>query len=797
MKRIECRGYLYPTLLILSLAALLSLSACTSPEKAKAEHLSRGEALLKAEKFQEASIEFRNAIQIDDKFAPAHWGLARAYEGLQRAQEAFEELRLTVELDPNNLDAKIRLGNYDMQIAQGFPEALSEAERLAKEILQKDPNQVEGHILMGSVLFAQSQREKAFAELNHAVELDPKRVESYLALARFYVATNDQVKAEDTFKRALSLNNSSALAHTEYGKFLVQAGRSKDAEMELKKAVEVEPSNRNSRWVLASYYLVSRQIDKAEDAYKALAELDKDKAEGRAVLADFYSAVNRLDEAIKIYQEILAKSPDYTQGRYRLGEIMLMRGDSTGATAQIDELLKKDKHDRQALVLRARLRAHSGQTSDLKAAIEDLKEVLKQEPNSRAALYFLAQANFSLGLIDQARAFAGDLERNYPDYLPAKLMQVQVSLAAGDPKSALRLASDLLDRLGKSGPDRETSPQMLDGLKAKAHMARGTAQIQLGNVPAARQDFTDASVLAPSDTDAYVNLAAVSLVENKPDDAIVSYEKALSIDPVNFNALSGLIDVHIKRKQIDKAYARVDQALGSYPNNASLHFLKAHIYGIEQNAKGAEAELSKTLELDPNYVAARSSLGALFVNTKQEDRAIGEYRKILELRPDDATTFTLIGMLEDARKNYDAAAENYRKALQADQNAMIAANNLAWLYAVQGKGNLDEAVRLAQGVVRKNPTTPGFADTLGWVYYKKGLYAAAVEQLQKAVSLDEAAAKKSNVNPSPTFHYHLGVALAGKGDRAAGKREIEQALHLSEKAPFADADEARKALATL
>jgi tetratricopeptide (TPR) repeat protein len=448
-------------------------------------------------------------------------------------------------------------------------------------------------------------------------------------------------------------------------------------------------------------------------------------------------------------------------------------------------------------VLRARLRAHSGQTSDLKAAIEDLKEVLKQEPNSRAALYFLAQANFSLGLVDQARAFAGDLERNYPDYLPAKLIQVQISLAASDPKTALRLSSDLLDRLGKSGPDRETSPQLLNGLKAKAHMARGTAEIQLGDVKAARQDFTEASVIAPNDTDAYVSLAVVSLVENKPDDAIASYEKALSIDPVNFNALSGLTDLYVKGKQLDKAFARIDQVLSANPNNASLHFLKAQVYGFEQNAKGAEAELSKTLELDPNYVAARSSLGALFVNTKQEERAIGEYRKILEARPDNATAYTLIGMLEDARKNYDAAAENYRKALQADQNAAIAANNLAWLYAVQGKGNLDEAVRLAQSVVQKNPNTAGFVDTLGWVYYKKGLYAAAVEQLQKAVSLDEEAAKKSNGSPSPTFHYHLGAALAAKGDKATAKREIEQALRLGEKVPFADADDARKALATL
>ena len=72
-----------------------------------------------------------------------------------------------------------------------------------------------------------------------------------------------------------------------------------------------------------------------------------------------------------------------------------------------------------------------------------------------------------------------------------------------------------------------------------------------------------------------------------------------------------------------------------------------------------------------------------------------------------------------------------------DGSAAIAANNLAWIYAVYQKGNIDEAVRLAQGVVQQAPNVAGFVDTLGWIYYKKGLYGAAVEQLQKAVSLDE------------------------------------------------------------
>ncbi len=798
MISIERRGkFFFPLMLTALLTTVFLLSGCTSPEKAKAEHVSRGEALLKEQKFQEASLEFRNAVQIDDKLAAAHWGLARAYEGLQRFQEAFDELNRTVELDANNLEARWTLGNYHISNAAHSAESLAQAERLAKDILQKDPNNIEGHILMGSVLFAQNQRDKAFAELNRAIELDPSRIKSYLSLARFYIVTNELPKAEETYKRAISLNTGSAMAHTEYGKFLVQADRKAEAEAELTKAVEVEPTDRNARFVLASFYLVTKQLDKAEAAYRALGDLDKDKPEGRAVLADYYSAVNRLDDAVQIYRDVLAKAPDYTQGRYRLGEIMLMRGDTTGTMDQVDQLLKKDPHDRQALLLRARVKSQTGQTGDLKAAVEDLKEVLRQEPNSRPALYFMAQAYFSLGQVDQARSFAGDLERGYPDYLPGKLMQVQMSLFTGDPKTALRLSSDLLDRLSKSAPDRETSPQMLAGLSSRALIARGSAKVQSGDLAGARQDFAAARDIAPKDTDAYVNLAVVSLLEQKPDEAIGFYENALAVDAVNFNALSGLMELFARQKQGDKARARIDQALASSPNNASLHFLKAQVFGMEQNQQGAEAELRRALELDPNYTAAYSALGALFVNTRQEDRAIAEYRKIVELKPDNATAYTLIGMLEDARKNYDAAAENYRRALELDQNSAIAANNLAFLYADQGKGNLDEAVRMAQGVVQKNPRIAGFADTLGWVYYKKGLHGAAVEQLQKAVALDEEAAQKSKAAPSATYHYHLGMALAARGDKTSAKRELELALKLGEKSPFDEAEQARRSLATL
>jgi tetratricopeptide (TPR) repeat protein len=409
----------------------------------------------------------------------------------------------------------------------------------------------------------------------------------------------------------------------------------------------------------------------------------------------------------------------------------------------------------------------------------------------------MASANFSLGLMDQARAFAGDLERNYPDYLPAKLMQVQVNMAGGDAKTVITLASDLLNRLSRTAPDRDNSPQLLSELTQKSYLARGTGQLQMKNFAAARADFEAARQIAPSDPTVYNNLALVSLAEDKRDEALASFENALRVDATNFVALNGIITQYARSQELDKAHARVDQALGAYPNVAWLHFLKGQVYGYQSNGQAAEAEFRRALELDPNYLPAYSSLAALFINAKQEDRAIAEYKKILAIRPDNAAVYTLIGMLEDARKNFDAAADSYRRALELDQNSMIAANNLAWLYAETGKGNLDEAVRLAQTVVQRNPNVAGFVDTLGWVYYKKNLHGAAVEQLQKAVALDEAAARAGNASPTPTYQYHLGMALKEKGDKDASQRALQAALRLGEKRPFAYADEAKKALATL
>lgn len=94
----------------LCLAALVLLASCsTDPNRQKRAYLSSGEKYAKAGKYQEAVIQFRNAIQIDPRFAPAHGDLARAYLKLGSSETAFREFTETVTLDPKNVDAQLQL----------------------------------------------------------------------------------------------------------------------------------------------------------------------------------------------------------------------------------------------------------------------------------------------------------------------------------------------------------------------------------------------------------------------------------------------------------------------------------------------------------------------------------------------------------------------------------------------------------------------------------------------------------------------------------------------------------------
>jgi tetratricopeptide (TPR) repeat protein len=792
---------LLPTKLGLSLAAALSLIALVltagcSSEHAKQTHLARGENYLKNRLYQEAAIEFRSAIEIDKTFAPAHFGLAQAYEGQERFAETIEELRKTAELEPSHIDSRLKLGNYYLLFQ---PPQIADAEKMVEQILAIDANNIEGHVLKASSLAVQNKPEaEVLAVLNRAISFNPQRVETYLSVGRFFMSRSNAAEAEKQFQKALQTNENAVIARLDYGRFLDFNNRAEEAEKQFRRAVEIEPNNRDAHEALAAFYVGQKKFAEAENAYKTLVNLDPNRPEERILLADFYAAINREDDAVKTLQEILTAKPEFIKGRVRLGELFLQREEVNGANEQANLILQRNGRDAAGLLLRSRIRTRQG---DEETAIKDLQEVLKQEPSNKFALYYMADAQLRTGNIEQAKNFVGDLERFHPAYLYSKQLKTNIAFAEGAPPEAVKQSNELLEKLQKTRSGKNLSEKDLFDLRLGALSARGNAFLQMNKLAEARSSFGQARELAPNAPAVYLNLARVALRFNNAAEAVNYYNRALQIDGNNFDALNGLVNVRIAQKQFVDAHTLVNEKLtanGSIPHiQAALYSLQSRTYRAENKISEAENAIRQAIEKDANYLPAYFFYADLLTIQNQTDSAIAKYRTLLERNPKDANIYTLIGLLEDGRGNYDAAVQNYQKALQLNPGQAIAANNLGWLYAEHGKGNLDEAVALVQPLAEKFPNEAGYADTLGWIFHKKGANELAAAQLQRAVAIDERDAAQTERSLNSSYRMRLGAALAAKGDRANARREIEAALRNSQAMSPAEIEQAKNLLSSL
>ncbi len=756
---------------ILVLGLLLFLTSCGQSLES---HLARGEEYLSKRKIEEAEMQFRAAIDINDNSPEAHWGLARCYERQGKFFETVEELKKVTDIAPDNLEAKTKLGNYYLLFT---PPQIPDAEKILGEIFARNSNYIDGHILKASILSAQAKPEKEIIEvLNHAISLDRKRTESYLALARFHMKSDQPDAAEATIKKAISVNRKNALGYLEYGRFLTYADRGDEAEAQFKKAVAVEPRSIEAGESLASYYLTRRQIEKAENAYQDLVRIQENSPESRMDLANFYVLVNREGDAIKIYEQILNEESGYARARYRLAEIYLDRKEIDKVSSEVEKLLEVNQTDAEALMLRARIKLQENDPDD---AIADLEEVLKKQPSLQSALFYMTQARLSLGQVDQARAFIGDLERFHPKYRKSSLLKIQADFLADEPESALREANKLIKSVSSVFATDAYNAQELEELRVRGITARGLANLRLGNIDEAEEDLREVVRLSPNSAGARINLARIYLAKNETGAAFELYESALQIDPKSYDALGGAISMLLKEKEFRAAELKLEGAIKlngqDRKNLPSLHYLKSEIYLAQGKLDAAEGELKRALEIDDEYFPAYSAYASLLISKNQTDAALAQYKKVVE-KKSSASIYTLMGMIEDGKGKFDQAEAHYRKALEISPGSPIASNNLAWLIADHNRGNLDEALRMAQETVDRNKGVAGFYDTLGWVNYKKGFYPQAVESFKKAVALDEKDSRTTGNPPTAGYRLRLGLALAQSGDKSSGRKEVASAM---------------------
>lgn len=124
----------------------------------------KGESFFEKEKFEEALINYDNALRIDNHYFKALLRKAEVLRLLNRDNEAFKVLKIALKLDPNNIEVMFN---------------------------------------MGAVLLRMGKYKKAIKYYQKIQNINPNIVNVYLAMAKAYEGLGDKDRERESYKNAL------------------------------------------------------------------------------------------------------------------------------------------------------------------------------------------------------------------------------------------------------------------------------------------------------------------------------------------------------------------------------------------------------------------------------------------------------------------------------------------------------------------------------------------------------------------------------------------------------------------
>ena len=266
-----------------------SLTACApDPEAAKQKHFARAEQYFIEQKYDEAIIEYRNALQEDPKFAEARFKLAETYVAKNDYRNAYPEYIRAADLSPDDIRIQARAGNM-LLLGRRFEEARTRA----RTILQKDPSNLEALILLGNAVAGLGDLPSAVQITERAVAADPGREGIQVNLGALQLARGNQKEAEEAFTTAVRLNPKSPAAHMAMANFHQHIGNFDAAEDAFKRALALAPDDVRANRAVAAFYVSTGRPQEAERYVRHIAERTNDLASW-SDLADYtHSAARR------------------------------------------------------------------------------------------------------------------------------------------------------------------------------------------------------------------------------------------------------------------------------------------------------------------------------------------------------------------------------------------------------------------------------------------------------------------------------------------------------------------------
>lgn len=253
-------------------------------------------------------------------------------------------------------------------------------------------------------------------------------------------------------------------------------------------------------------------------------------------------------------------------------------------------------------------------------------------------------------------------------------------------------------------------------------MRQALALEQAGELEGSVKAYEDVLNDFPDSVEALAGLGRVHHRLRQYNEAVASFERALSLKPRDQEIRRHLARSYVQAGMPQKVFHLLSPNVVD-EDQPWVHMLLATAYDAQDKVREAKQEFDRVLELDPRYPNAHFALGFIAWSTRDAEQAEREFRQEIALNPrhvpapyyltevleaqgkrDEAESLLRqlgreapeaylthygLGKLEDQRANPESAVKHFRRAIELQPDRPEAHYRLAM--ALQKLGRMAEA----------------------------------------------------------------------------------------------------------
>jgi tetratricopeptide (TPR) repeat protein len=558
-----------------------------------------GQASLKRGDFVRATEEFKKVLTLDPNLLEAEVNLGLAYQGLLQYDLAVRYLDKALRERPNLLGLNVVVGMDYLKL--GSPE---KADPFLQRALRLDRSNRDAHEAMALYHLSQENFRGAAVEFRQIAALDSDKAEAWFKLGHEYLDLAGRLAY-----RGARLYRDSGWGHRFLGDILFQRNRWEDAAQEYRKALAIEPRQSGLHTLIGEAYLHAGKLEESETEFHLDLELDSRNELAWLGLANLQLAKGQASEALASGGRIWQISPEFLKLRPEFPSIEL------------------SKEAAQASILR-----------------------LLDQPQGPARHFLLA------GLYSSMNE-NGLAEREWKSFQDAFSKRQQASRAT--PQTH-----------GNPAPCKAHLYSRCIASLQTANYLTGSTQLILGKTYFTLQQYEHAAdTLAQVHGEASINAEASYWLERTYQAlGAEAYARLENSFPDSWRTHQLRAEGSALRRDLDGAIKEYDVALRLRPNEAELHEAVGEFYldnHIEDNHtdEDAQGELEKAVALDPSRTKALYLLGRLYVQDRENEKAVHYLQRALLLQPNLneasgllGTAYVRMGQFADAIPRLEKAA---------------------------------------------------------------------------------------------------------------------------------------------